>query len=93
MRRIGVALLVLSLLVLPYCMSYWPQEMLDIAYQKSLVDTQTAELGEINTKLEAVVPSNADVTWEGELGISRILVGTWTTWDGYEKQHLGQGPW
>jgi hypothetical protein len=56
---------------------------LQAAYQRAVKDASVAEPGEISRNLEAIVPYNPDITWEGQPGESRVLLLTWTSWDGY----------
>lgn len=58
-------------------------EALKEAYARAIKDAETAEEGEICRNLTAIVESNTNLVWSGEPGNSRVLVVTWTSWDGY----------
>lgn len=53
------------------------------AYRNAVEDARIAEPGEISRDLVAIVGYNRDLVWEGVPGSSRVLVVTWTSWDGY----------
>ena len=53
------------------------------AYLNAIGDARIAEPDEISRDLEPIVYYNAALTWEGEPGKSRVLLLTWTSWDGY----------
>lgn len=57
------------------------------AYAAALQDAKVADPEEIFDGLTAIIPDNATLTWEpaGE----RVLVSTWTSWNGYDTQ-VGQ---
>jgi len=59
-------------------------EDLQRAYQEAVKDADVAEPDEICHNLTAIIASNSDLIWEGEPGKSRLLVTTWTSWDGYD---------
>ena len=59
------------------------------AYCDALIDTKKAEPEEIWRNLTAIVGHNKKLIWENQKVNSRVLVSTWTSWDGYEK-NLGQ---
>ena len=54
------------------------------AYAAALQDAKVADPEEIFDGLTAIIPDNATLTWEpaGE----RVLVSTWTSWNGYDTQ-------
>ena len=56
---------------------------LKAAYLEAVKDAQIAEPDEICRDLEPIVYYNSDLIWEGEPGESRVLLLTWTSWDGY----------
>lgn len=60
-------------------------EELQKMYQAAIDDARIAEPSEVYPYLTPVVESNANITWNGEPGNKKIVVTTWTTWDGYDK--------
>jgi hypothetical protein len=84
-------LLSLSMLILASCAINVPEEVLNQAYQASIQDARDATPNEISTELIPITSYNTNLNWEGEPGNSRLLVVTWTSWDGYQ-QHIGTGP-
>ena len=48
--------------------------------------TVSEEPDEICRTLEAIVYYNPELTWEGQPGASRVLLLTWTSWDGYNDK-------
>jgi hypothetical protein len=89
LRRILITSATLILLVV-LCLStagcgraVTSDEELKAAYLDAINDAQTAEPDEICRDLEPVVYYNPDLIWEGEPGESRVLLLTWTSWDGY----------
>lgn len=66
-----------------------PEAGLRDAYHKAVDDARTSEPDEISTDLIAITRYNKKLVWEGEPGQSRVLVVTWTSWDGY-KSEVGQ---
>ena len=55
------------------------------AYCHALVNTKIAESEEIWRNLTPIVGYNKKLRWENNKVNSRVLVVTWTSWDGYEK--------
>ena len=51
-----------------------------------MIDARVAEPDEICRNLEAIVFYNPNLTWEGQPGASRVLLLTWTSWDGYNDK-------
>jgi hypothetical protein len=60
-------------------------------YQSAMVDAATAETSEISKNLVAIVPSNPKLIWKnkGDAENARILVVTWTNYNGYDDK-IGQ---
>jgi hypothetical protein len=60
-------------------------------YQSAVVDAATAEPSEISKNLVAIVPSNPHLIWKnkGDAENARILVVTWTNYNGYDDK-IGQ---
>ena len=80
------ALILVVILSLPNagCSQSIPSDdELKAAYLEAIDDARGAEPGEICRDLEPIVFYNPDLTWEGEPGESRVLLLTWTSWDGY----------
>ena len=69
-----------------YPESIYPQAK---AYCDALANTKRAEPEEIWRNLTAIVGHNEKLVWENQKVNSRVLVSTWTSWDGYEK-NLGK---
>ncbi len=53
-------------------------------YAAAIRDAETAEPHEIRTDLTAVTPYTDHLIWEDQAGDSRVLMVTWTSWDGYD---------
>lgn len=84
--RIAAAAALLALLWLPFtgCAEAVPSgDDLKAAYLNAINDARIAEPDEISRDLEAIVYFNPYLTWEGQPGASRVLLLTWTSWDGY----------
>ena len=63
-----------------------PEASLQSAYRHAIEDARIAEPDEISTNLVAITGYNEDLVWDGEPGRSRVLVVTWTSWDGYNSE-------
>ena len=86
MRRNLSALSVIILVVscLPVFAAAAPSDAeLEAAYFNAVTDARIAEADEISRDLEAIVYYNTDLIWEGQPGASRVMLTTWTSWDGY----------
>jgi len=56
-------------------------------YSDAIKDAKNAEPNEINRNLIAIVPSNEYLKWKPDRnGEKRVLVVTWTNWDGYDDK-------
>lgn len=53
-------------------------------YAEAVEDAKVAEASEIYDGLDAVVESNAALTWRGTAGDKDVLAATWTSWSGYD---------
>ena len=91
--RIGRVLFVAALLLLPSCARQRrgpvrkpDLPMLQRAYQAAVRDAKVAEPHEISRSLVAVVPHDRRLAWESTPEGPRVLVVTWTDWDGYDEQ-------
>lgn len=81
-----------AVLLLSACASAAPvssSEELQAAYRRAVKDAATAEPDEIYRDLTAITAFNPELIWQGLPGKSRVLVVTWTNWEGYH-QHVGQ---
>ncbi len=65
------------------------QQLLQQQYLNAVKDAEIAEPHEISKELIAIVESNNSLVWHGDPGNRRVLVMTWTSWDGYDEQ-IGQ---
>jgi len=54
------------------------------AYAAALQDAKVADPEEVFDGLTAITPDNPALTWEAET--TRVLVSTWTSWNGYDTQ-------
>lgn len=59
------------------------------AYLNAVKDAATAEPQEISKNLTPIVETNSNLIWEGQPGDKRLLVLTWTSWNGYDDK-IGQ---
>lgn len=89
--RISTALMILlfSILLISACVArqpLLPPEELQTAYLNAVRDAAIAEPGEIYRNLTAITASNPDLIWQEEPGRSRVLVVTWTNYEGYKEQ-------
>lgn len=64
-------------------------EALQQAYLQAVQDAATVEPQEISKNLIPIVETNTDLVWEGQPGSRRVLVLTWTSWNGYDDK-VGQ---
>ncbi len=84
-----VPVIILSAILVSSCSSQSavPTETgLQTAYYDAIEDARVAEPDEISTDLVAITGYNKDLVWDGELGQSRVLVVTWTSWNGYNSE-------
>ncbi len=80
----GALFFAVLLLAVAGCTSTGPTAAeLEVAFRNAVADARVAEPDEICRNLEAIVYYNPDVIWEGQPGTSRVLMVTWTGWDGY----------
>jgi hypothetical protein len=95
MKLKGIFILVISLIfTLVMCLASCaggsqptPSEViLQKFYLSAVEDARITQPSEISQDLSAVVYYNSDVIWESTPGKSRVLVVTWTSWDGYNDQ-------
>lgn len=56
-----------------------------VGYNNAVLDAETAETGEISKDLVAVVEGNDDLIWGEDDSAGKVLVVTWTSWDGYDE--------
>ena len=89
---IRMHLILLTVGFLAACASASPvssSEELQAAYRRAVKDAATAEPDEIYRNLTAITVSNPALIWQGLPGKSRVLVVTWTNWEGY-REKVGQ---
>jgi hypothetical protein len=72
------------------------EETLQAAYAKAVADARKAEPTEIDKELVWINPANPQLLWSA--GKDRVLVVTWTDWDGYDgavgrEMRLGREVW
>ena len=60
-----------------------PKLTVEERYQLAIQDAQVAEPNEIRRNLVPIVETNNDLIWQEEAGRRRVLMSTWTSWDGY----------
>jgi len=78
---------VLPLLVLSGCASTgWTSSELEARFQAAVADAEVAKRSEIHQGLRPVVADEPGLVWEQEPGQSRVLVVTWTQWEGYDDK-------
>jgi hypothetical protein len=73
-------------------------EQLEAAYRAAVADAEIATTDEISRDLVAITPDNDDLEWQGSGDNRRVLVVTWTSWDGYDdlvgtETELGVDVW
>jgi len=84
-----IALLFPVLLMMPIvgCTTADPTDAeLQATYRNAVIDARITEPDEICRNLEAIVYYNPDLIWEGQPKTSRVLLLTWTSWDGYNDK-------
>ncbi len=86
--RFAAALLLILLLLTPFtgCAAAPDDNALQAAYLAAIDDARIAEPDEIYRGLESITWYNPDLVWEGAPGESRVLLLTWTSWDGYNSE-------
>lgn len=81
---------ILALLPVSSCSTDPASHLTDVElqdlYNKAVIDAEVAEPDEISRSLGAIVYYNPDLKWEGDPSESRVLLLTWTGWDGYNNQ-------
>jgi len=91
-RKIAILFFALTFLLAPACVvqrSVSNPRDLQQAYLNAVKDAEIAEPNEISRDLVAIVESNTHLVWTGEPGNRRVLVVTWTSWNGYDDE-VGQ---
>lgn len=64
-------------------------QALQAAYDLAVQDAAIAEPHEVSRNLIAIIPSEPGLIWNGDSGTQRVLMVTWTSWQGYNSQ-VGQ---
>lgn len=59
-------------------------EELNAEFRAAVVDASVAEPDEVSDQLTALVPKDPDLKWNKKG--DRVLMVTWTSWDGYDDQ-------
>lgn len=57
-----------------------------ITFADAVKDAAVAEPSEISTRLVPIVAHNRDLVWKGEGAARRVLLVTWTSWNGYDDK-------
>ncbi len=57
---------------------------LTAAFKAAAKDAEVAEASEISRNLIAIVPSEPELKWQGDGADKRVLVVTWTSFNGYD---------
>ncbi len=60
-------------------------EELQAEYEQAVADAAIAEPAEISRELTSITADNPDLIWSGAPGESKVLMVTWTSWDGYTQ--------
>ncbi len=79
----AILLIVLFGLFFTGCAAAPDSSSLRAAYLAAIDDARVAEPDEICRDLETITYYNPDLVWEGQPGASRVLLLTWTSWNGY----------
>ena len=58
----------------------------ETAYRQAVEDARVATAAEIVSDLAALMPDNPSLRWRYDDGTTRVLLVTWTGWDGYVGQ-------
>jgi hypothetical protein len=82
----AAALITLLCLFFTGCGAAPDDTALQAAYLAAIQDARVAEPGEICATLEPITWYNPDLVWEGQPGTGRVLLLTWTSWDGYNDK-------
>ncbi|MEN0002916.1 MAG: hypothetical protein AAF798_02185 [Bacteroidota bacterium] len=86
MNQSSLLLLTLCLFACSPCKTLVVKKDLDVAYQASIRDAAQPETSKISDDLWSLSAENPDLIQDDQ---GRVLVMTWTSWDGY-KQSTGQ---
>ena len=79
-----VILIVTAVVMTSYSLEAKANPDLWNSYYKAIDDAKNPEPHEISKNLTAITKDNRNLIWEGEPGESRILVTTWTKYNGYK---------
>ncbi|MEM9542930.1 MAG: hypothetical protein AAGA60_25985 [Cyanobacteria bacterium P01_E01_bin.42] len=58
--------------------------LLDRAFLRAVQDASVAEESEMSRDLWAITPENPDILWQDDETKDKVLLVTWTSWDGYD---------
>lgn len=87
--RLNTLSALLTLSFLSACTLQQPaiqQTDLEHAYHLAVQDAEKAEPQEISKNLVAIVPSNHNLVWKTQDQNPKVLVATWTNYDGYDDK-------
>lgn len=62
------------------------EQLLQRSYSEAIRDASLAEEAEINPDLWAISPENPDIIWQNQEVKDKVLLVTWTSWDGYDDR-------
>lgn len=62
------------------------EQLLDRSYSQAIRDASVAEEAEISRDLWAITPENPDIFWQNNETKDKVLLVTWTSWDGYDDR-------
>lgn len=85
----ALSVLMASSVILCMCLTEPVGNDLQERYVQAIEDARTAEEGEVHAELVAIVEPNAKLRWTGEAGSRRVLMVSWTSWDGYTSHEGG----
>ena len=90
-NKIHLIIFALSVCLLPTytAQSDSIQQNYDQAYDNAVKDAEVCEPSEISKNLTAIIPTNKDLIWKEDQQEKRVLVVTWTNWNGYNGK-VGQ---
>jgi len=83
--KVAILFLLLSFLLLSSCSTLPSRVILQQHYRNAIEDARIAEAREISRDLVSIIESNDSLIWDDK----RILVVTWTSWNGYNNK-VGQ---
>lgn len=86
-HTLRILLLALPVLCACYGLTHGPQPGgVYERYRNAIADARTIEPSEICTSLVPIQESNGTLSWTVESGEKHVLMVTWTSWEGFDKQ-------